>query len=1226
MRTASRALSTKFNLSKIASIVLVCCAAMSIASSAQTLPLNGQYAFSFTGYEPTFFVVAGSLTLDGNGNVTGGELDVYNTRYQFNTVTGGTYSVSSDGLGQITFTLNTGDNVQMLIAAGNGGDIRVISMDTSLPHGFWGAGVFRQQNPTAFSSSALAGNWAFGFQGFDSASEPISGNGTYQEDSGGNLTNGNEDINDFGTHTQNTFTGNVTSNPPVDANGRVTMQYQVAGVGTLNLAVYVISAGEVVGIEIDSGGTLYVTNVLKQTGRPFNNGSLQGNAIGGESRQTYNDQTLVSEASVSLLSSDGNGNYSLTQDTNRGGTVAMGMNSGTYSVASNGRTTAMDSGGGDGGEVCYLVQQNEGFCIEASSGNPGSLFFQPQATGQQFGTGYLNGEYLGGSLPQYVSGPDSTIDTASFDGAGNTSFIYDTSGPDGVFLNQTASGTYTVDSTGAVTISLDNEMLYGYIVGSGKLEFISTGSTPNVFVQTSNSTLTVSTSGSGSVTSTDGFINCPGTCTHSYSPGTPVTLNATPASGSIFVGWSGACTGTGPCNITMTQSLSVTATFSQFSILTVSTNGSGTVSSTDGDINCPGTCGYSYPINTPVTLNAAPAQGWSFAGWSGACSGTGSCNLTMTQDLSATARFTQNPGNYSLTVSTSGSGTVTSTDGLINCPGTCSYTYASNAPVTLNASPAQGGMFSGWSGACSGTGSCNITMTQNLAVTATFTGQPDTVMHSFGNGNDGQNPVANLISDSAGNLYGTTSVGGMYAKGTVFEVSPNGAETILHSFGNGNDGQMPFGNLVFDSSGNLYGTTSAGGANGMGTVFELSPNGAETVLYSFGSGGDGQNPYAGLIFDTSGNLYGTTLNGGTYGGGTAFELSPNGAGGWTETVLYSFGNGNDGRNPYAGLIFDSAGNLYGTTSAGGTSGKGTAFELSPNAASNGCCREILVYTFGTGTDGASPYAGLVFDTSGNLYGTTANGGTYSGGTAFELSPSGGGGFTETGLYSFGNGTDGANPYAGLVLDSSGNLYGTTKNGGLYAGGTVFELLPNSASNGCCREKLVYHFGNGSDGKNPLAGLIFSASGTLYGTTVNGGVHGGGAVFGIMPGSVQFMAATPCRVVDTRGTDGTYGGPPISGGTSTLVPAGAERQPVQHSVQCHRLLAQRDGSAATYLGISDHLADRAKPASSLDTELTGWTHQGERCNRSRGYIVGRGERIRHRHHERNPRYQWVFRRQ
>jgi uncharacterized repeat protein (TIGR02543 family) len=529
-------------------------------------------------------------------------------------------------------------------------------------------------------------------------------------------------------------------------------------------------------------------------------------------------------------------------------------------------------------------------------------------------------------------------------------------------------------------------------------------------------------------------------------------------------------------------------------LLTVSVSGSGTATSTDGDINCPGTCGNSYPSNTLVTLNATPAPGWSFAGWSGACSGNGSCNVIMTGPLSVTATFTQNPGFFSLTVSTTGSGTVASTDGFINCPGTCSHTYAPNTPVTLNATPGQGGTFSGWSGACTGTGPCNVTMTQNQLLRAVFTAQQDMLVHNFGSGNDGQNPVASLIFDSAGNLYGTTSGGGTNRKGTVFELSPNGTETVLHNFGSGNDGQTPLGNLIFDSAGNLYGTTSAGGIDGYGMVFELSPNGTETVLYNFGAGTDGANPGAGLIFDGSGNLYGTTVNGGLFGGGTAFELSPNGAGGWTETGLYSFGGTpTDGLNPYSGLVFDSSGNLYGTTLNGGLFGGGTVFELlTPGIR---CCRESPVYNFGSGTDGLNPHSGLVFDNSGNLYGTTVNGGMFSGGTAFELSSDGAGGWTETGLYSFGGSpTDGLNPYSGLVFDSSGNLYGTTQNGGLYSGGTAFELLTPGIR--CCRESPLYSFGNGTDGKNPLAGLVFNSSGILYGTTVNGGVFGGGTVFGI----------------------------------------------------------------------------------------------------------------------------------
>jgi uncharacterized repeat protein (TIGR02543 family) len=661
------------------------------------------------------------------------------------------------------------------------------------------------------------------------------------------------------------------------------------------------------------------------------------------------------------------------------------------------------------------------------------------------------------------------------------------------------------------------------------------GTVYSLSLTTTDYTLTVSTSGSGTVTSTDGFISCPGTCSHLYLPGTPVTLNATPNSGWTFTGWTGACNGTGPCNITMNQNVSVGATFSQQNyVLTASTSGSGSVASTDGNISCPGVCGYSYPVGAPVTLNATPAQGWSFTGWSGACSGTGPCNVTMTQDLQVIATFAQNAGFYNLAVATSGAGTVTSTDGFISCPGTCSYTYANNAQVTLNATATQGGTFIGWSGACSGSGACNLTMTQNLAATASFSvPQQETLTHNFGSGNDGQEPLASLVSDATGNLYGTTSMGGLNGMGTVFEVSPSGAETVLHSFGNGTDGQQPLGNLIFDGAGNLYGTTYAGGSYGNGTVFELSPNGTETVLYNFGNGADGRNPSAGLVFDASGNLYGTTSGGGIYSFGTAFELSPNGQGGWTELVVYSFGNGSDGRNPSSGLIFDGSGNLYGTTQSGGQYGGGIAFELSPNG--SGCCRENPLYSFGNGTDGSNPSGGLIFDASGNLYGTTQNGGAYGYGLAFELSPSGSGCCRENPLYSFGNGSDGRNPLAGLIFDGLGNLYGTTQNGGLYGGGLAFELSPNGS--GCCRENPLYSFGNGNDGSNPAAGLIFDGSGNLHGTAQNGGLYSSGGVFQITPGPlpVQFIPATPCRVVDTRNPTGTFGGPAIPGGTARSFP-------------------------------------------------------------------------------------------
>src|SRR5664280_870386 len=213
----------------------------------------------------------------------------------------------------------------------------------------------------------------------------------------------------------------------------------------------------------------------------------------------------------------------------------------------------------------------------------------------------------------------------------------------------------------------------------------------------------------------------------------------------------------------------------------------------------------------------------------------------------------------------------------------------------------------------------------------------------------------------------------------------------------------------------------------------------DTVLHSFSNNGtDGIVPDGGVIFDAAGNLYGTTWAGGTYRAGTVYELTPAAGGGWTEQVLHSFGNGADGAFSAAGLIFDTAGNLYGTTAGGGTYSNGTVFELTP--AAGGTWTEQVVYSFANnGTDGTVPKAGVIFDAAGNLYGTTSQGGTYTLGALFELTPAAGGTWTEQVLHSFGNGTDGANLYAKLIFDGAGNLYGTTYQGGSYGGGTVFRF-------------------------------------------------------------------------------------------------------------------------------------------------------------------------------------------
>jgi uncharacterized repeat protein (TIGR03803 family) len=398
------------------------------------------------------------------------------------------------------------------------------------------------------------------------------------------------------------------------------------------------------------------------------------------------------------------------------------------------------------------------------------------------------------------------------------------------------------------------------------------------------------------------------------------------------------------------------------------------------------------------------------------------------------------------------------------------------------------------------------------------------VLHSFG-GADGANPYAGLVLDTAGNIYGTTDWGGKYGLGTVFELKRGAdgswSQKVLHSFGNGLDGQHPYGSLVFDSTGNLYGTTTAGGTDqscrpdGCGTVFELFPLGegvwAEKVLYNFTFNGiDGIVPDGNVIMDEAGNLYGTTVGGGPGLCGTVFELRSGGNGTWSEQVLYSFDPSiGDGCNSYAGLTRDPAGNLYGTTSAAGANQRGTVFEVSPD---EGGWTEKVLYSFQANTtDGWNPNGGVIFDNAGNLYGTTLQGGGgdqlcsgfFSGcGTVFELRPDGLGNWQEKVIYAFRNkGGDGHTPSSGLAMDSFGNLFAILEDGGYpglcwdYGCGAVAEL--SRGSDGTWTEKVLRDLGS-TDGYYPLAALVLDKAGNIYGTTSEGGSLQGGAVFEILP--------------------------------------------------------------------------------------------------------------------------------
>jgi len=409
----------------------------------------------------------------------------------------------------------------------------------------------------------------------------------------------------------------------------------------------------------------------------------------------------------------------------------------------------------------------------------------------------------------------------------------------------------------------------------------------------------------------------------------------------------------------------------------------------------------------------------------------------------------------------------------------------------------------------------------------------ETVLYAF-HGKDGRGPGSVIVAPD-GTLYGTTWFGGKIhcpgsgslGCGVVFRLTrdANGKwrETVLHAFDDDNtDGSLPAGSLTLDKNGNLYGTTVYGGPlnecsnQGCGVVFELTP-GADgkwtyRVVHAFDVT-DGAAPWDGLIFDSAGNLHGTTSGGGntdacTGGCGVVFQLTPSEGDRWTETVLYSFG-GSDGEEPRAPLTFDAAGNLYGNAEFGGAYGAGAVFVLTPGA--GGKWTEKVLYSFDN-TDGYQPSYGLIFDASGNLYGTTPLGGAYGWGTAFKLTPDRDGKWTETVLHSFDqNKIGGGYPSSGLVFDKRGNLYGATTSGGKYtcpgggsvACGVVFRLTPHA--NGRWAETVLHSFGKGKDGAGPVGGLARDSAGHLFGLAYEGGYLGApcgkdgcGVVFEVAP--------------------------------------------------------------------------------------------------------------------------------
>jgi uncharacterized repeat protein (TIGR03803 family) len=397
-----------------------------------------------------------------------------------------------------------------------------------------------------------------------------------------------------------------------------------------------------------------------------------------------------------------------------------------------------------------------------------------------------------------------------------------------------------------------------------------------------------------------------------------------------------------------------------------------------------------------------------------------------------------------------------------------------------------------------------------MIATQSVPAQSFTVLHSFTDGNDGATPNAGLTMDRADNFYGTASAGGISETGCVngcgvafklTHVHSSWVLTPIYTFLShvSGDGQAPEARVVFGPDGALYGTTPGGGTSnlcvaGCGTVFRLTPQATacksalcpwtETILHSFLGSPDGAFPlYGEVVFDAAGNLYGTTGAGGggiceEYGCGTVYEISPSN-GGWTENILYQFVNGSS-FSPFNGVIFGSSGHLYGTTAEGGGLGYGTVYQLTSQ---DGSWSQTLLYSFRAQNDGTTPFSGLLADQSGDFYGATLYGGTGGGGTVFELSPTEGG-WVYSLLYSF---SGQAGPYASVTMDAAGSLYGTTEADGAYQYGNVFKLTP---SNGSWTYTSLHDFTGGADGKYPVSNVVLDTAGNLYGTASAGGVAGG----------------------------------------------------------------------------------------------------------------------------------------
>lgn len=385
------------------------------------------------------------------------------------------------------------------------------------------------------------------------------------------------------------------------------------------------------------------------------------------------------------------------------------------------------------------------------------------------------------------------------------------------------------------------------------------------------------------------------------------------------------------------------------------------------------------------------------------------------------------------------------------------------------------------------------------------------VLHAFAGGSDGTYPIAPPAFDHMGNLYAVTEEGGTgtgcstYGCGVMYELHPNGtqwSEKILYDFFTTDNIQTlaPAGALTLDPNGSFYGVDSVGGdaTCDCGEVYQMtrvSGVWTKTTIHDFVGNGygssDGNYGGAGLLRDSAGNLYGVTVQAGSFGNGTVFKIAPNADGTWTESIIYNFSGFRDGANPFAPLVMDATGALYGTTQDGGVYGYGTVFKLT---LSTGGWTETTLYDFTGGSGGGNPVFGVVLDSAGNVYGAADTGGSNRTGVVYKLTPTKGI-WNYVPIHTFSGNSDGGNPSSTVTIDAGGNLYGTTLYGGLYQYGTVYKI---SNVNGKWEETVLHSFTGGNDGWQPYGGLMVDSSGNVYGSASQGGRYGFGLAFEITP--------------------------------------------------------------------------------------------------------------------------------